>query len=423
MEFSTNDVINASQELADANNYPYIRVTSGPLQGKLDLRTIGPHPYLNRVAVDLPWSIATNETIGGVGGAGGWDYFSAACWFTLRGVADANEAAGQIIPLGGIVECYGGTSIQWWSSPAALAKCDLASNPGSSCCSYGGNSSCLFNAQVAPYTIGPTRVSSFAWYQAEQNAGCGGPPQIPYYTCALPALIADWRVLFDSPDAPFGIFLLAAWSATTDSFPLMRLVQVATSHSVANTFVSSTLDQGTAPGGPVHSIYKQVPGYRASLALSNLVYKRSVEYRGPAAIAAVAPSSPIAEDATAVVNFSLPLVLSAIPACPLAATAACENFAVQLAPSCVWTTSAPGPLVVALSADSLSLDFTLPAAARAGGSIVAVRGFFSNWPLVSVYGQTKERLPMEPFLLNVTTSVNPCSPPTTGDSWDATVHA
>lgn len=420
MEFSTNDVFNASQALADANNYPFIRVTSGPLQGKLDLHTIGPTPYANRVAVDLPWSIATNETIGGVGGSGGWDYFSAVCWFTLKGVADANKAAGQVIPLGGIVECYGGTSIQWWSSPQALAKCDLASNPGSACCNYGGNASCLFNAQVAPYTIGPTRVSSFAWYQGEQNAGCGGPPQIPYYECALPALIADWRALFDSPNAPFGVFLLAAWSATTDSFPLIRLVQVEVSHSVPNTYVSSTLDQGT-PGGPVHSIYKQIPGFRASLAISNLVYGRSVEYKGPAAITAVAPSSPISADATAAVQFSLPLVLSApAPTCPLAA-AACEGFAVQLAPACTWVTSAPGPLVVSLGTDAMSLQLTLPAAARAGGNIVAVRGYFGNWPLVNVYGETG--LPIEPFLLNATTSGNPCSPPTSGDEWDASVHA
>lgn len=110
--------------------------------------------------------MANNLTIGGVGDSGGWDYFSAACWFTLKNTADANAAAGAPVPLGGIVECYGGTSVQWWSGPAALAACPVAENPGSACCNYGGNNSCLFNAQIAPYTIGPTRVAGFLWYRA-----------------------------------------------------------------------------------------------------------------------------------------------------------------------------------------------------------------------------------------------------------------
>ena len=107
-EFTTNDVINATEELAAANNYPFIRVMSGPLQGKLHLYDILPTPYDNLLATDLPWSVASNDTIGGVGGDPGWDFFSAACWFTLKGIADANEARGAPVPLGGIVQCYGG---------------------------------------------------------------------------------------------------------------------------------------------------------------------------------------------------------------------------------------------------------------------------------------------------------------------------
>lgn len=117
-------------------------------------------------------SVANNETIGGVGDSGGWDYFSAACWFSLKSTADANAAAGAPVPLGGIVECYGGTSVQWWSGPTALAACPVAENPGSACCNYGGNNSCLFNAQIAPYTIGPTRVAGFLWYRACAPARC-----------------------------------------------------------------------------------------------------------------------------------------------------------------------------------------------------------------------------------------------------------
>ena len=79
----------------------------------------------------------------------------------------------------------------------AIAACTTP--PGSACCSYGGSNSCLYNSQIAPYTVGPTGVSAFLWYQGEQNAGCGGPPQLGYYGCGLAALIADWRAKFKAP--------------------------------------------------------------------------------------------------------------------------------------------------------------------------------------------------------------------------------
>ena len=88
------------------------------------------------------------------------------CWFYLRDTFLANQAQGEVVPLGGVVQSYGGTSIQWWSSTEALAKCPLAaSNPGSACCGYGGSASCLYNSQIHPYTLGPTQFSAVFWYQ------------------------------------------------------------------------------------------------------------------------------------------------------------------------------------------------------------------------------------------------------------------
>lgn len=181
MEYTTNDVVNATAELAAANHYPFIRVTSGPLQGKLHLFDLPQHASKELVAVDLPWSVANNESIGGVGGAGVWDYFSAACWLSLKNLADKNEAAGAPVPLGGVVQCYGGTSIQWWSGPSALAACPAsASNPGSACCGYGGNASCLYNAQIAPYTYGPTRFSAVLWVRLQVVGAEGSKAHPPH---------------------------------------------------------------------------------------------------------------------------------------------------------------------------------------------------------------------------------------------------
>ena len=76
----------------------------------------------------------------------GWDYYSAFAWFTLRSLYDELESRGAEVPLGGIVQSYGGTSIQWWSSPSSILECGAP--PGSACCSYGGMDSCLWYTQV-----------------------------------------------------------------------------------------------------------------------------------------------------------------------------------------------------------------------------------------------------------------------------------
>ncbi len=91
----------------------------------------------------------------------------------------------------------------------------------------------------------------------------------------------------------------------------------------------------------------------------------------------------------------------------------------------MWVASAPGgPLGVALDAAGSALVLSLPAAARVGaaaGDIVAARGYFANWPLVSLYG--RNGIPMEPWLLNATGRANPCAAPSAGSAWDASVHA
>lgn len=417
MEFTVADVINATTELAAANSYPFIRVTSGPLQGKLDLHTILPTPYKNLLAVDLPWSVANNETIGGVGGSPGWDFFSAACWFTLKNIADQNAARGAAIPLGGIVQCYGGTSIQWWSSPAALASCPAAN--GSSCCNYGGNSSCLYNAQIAPLLLGPTSLAGFLWYQGEQNAGCGGPAQIDYYSCALPALISDWRTSFGNPNLTFGIFLLAAWGSEADSFPLLRLVQVNASIEIPNVFIANNLDQGQPiGGGPVHSPYKQAGGVRAALAMQALRYGQPTQYRGPRYAAATVQGSSVVISFEPESLYGASLTLDPTVGCPSTLPiAACEDFAVQTGEDCMWHSVFGGNVSASLTGGGAQLQLTL----HGSGSIVATRGFFANWPLVQLRGGANA-LPAEPWLANATTGVG-CAPPPPREDFDAVNHA
>jgi sialate O-acetylesterase len=71
-EFNVASSNNASAEIAAAELYPLIRVTSGPLQGQFNLHDL-PIGVVSQqlLAVDLPWSHANATSIGGNGK--GWE--------------------------------------------------------------------------------------------------------------------------------------------------------------------------------------------------------------------------------------------------------------------------------------------------------------------------------------------------------------
>ena len=250
MEYTVDKSYNGAEEVQAANNYPYIRLTSGPLQGAYDLGiapalssylcdktccagTVTKGDYAELGVTDLPWSVASNTTVAQPGQTY-WNYFSAVCWFTIRNIFDHLNGT---TPIGGVVQAYGGTSIQYWSSPDAIAQCADVYAPGTDCCNWGGYDSCLYYSQIAPYTIGPTQFKQILWLQGEQNAGkhflfrmdaqllipclvgCGGNPQMEYYSCALSALISDWRAKLLQPSLPFGAVLLAPWQTNPGSSP------------------------------------------------------------------------------------------------------------------------------------------------------------------------------------------------------------
>ncbi len=88
-------VPNATAEIADANNYPLIRVfTVG--QGNQSNT-----PFTELASIEQIWSVAANTSIGGPG----WNWFSAACWFTYR---DVFNSLGGTVPQGLISNNWGG---------------------------------------------------------------------------------------------------------------------------------------------------------------------------------------------------------------------------------------------------------------------------------------------------------------------------
>lgn len=219
------------------------------------------------------------------------------------------------------------------------------------------------------------------------------------------------------------MYLLAAWQATSDAFPLLRLAQVQTSIDVPNVVTCSTLDAGDPNGGPVHSPFKQLPASRCAAAMQTLVYARpsAPTYLGPRAVSATASASGSSPSTTLVSVTFTPQSLSGglqyngSVACPKGISPqACEGLALQLAaPNCTWVSPASTSVGGTGNGATLELDLGM------AGGVAAVRGLYGNWPLVGLYNG--DGLPAEPWLLNVSGG---CAPPSVEEVWvDTGVHA
>eukprot|EP01083_Nonionella_stella_P265141 898531_1 len=90
--------MNATAEIQNANNYPYIRLFTST-------QTSASIQQLELITVEQNWSIANNATVGG----SPWTYFSALCWFW--GVEMYNTLN---YPVGLITSAVGGSAIRSW---------------------------------------------------------------------------------------------------------------------------------------------------------------------------------------------------------------------------------------------------------------------------------------------------------------------
>ena len=276
------------------------------------------------------------------------------------------------------------------------------------------------NGRMNPYPSHPLargqyRICALVVLAGEQNANCGGPFQPDYYACGLPALIADWRARLGQPSLPFGVCLLAAWTQLADpSFPRLRLLQVNASITLRGVFTVNTLDRGDPATGAVHSPYKQDVGARAALGVRAVALgDGAVHYRGPRALPPTSQHVPEAHLIITQIPFEPAslygggLVLNASAVCPPAiAPTSCESFAV-LTNDCVWRSverPGGGTLAASVAGDAPgSLTLTLSQVAGIDGlSVVGVRGYFANWPLVHLANE--DGIPAEPWLLYINAS-------------------
>lgn len=281
MQFTTSQVFNASKELAIAAKYPDVRIFMASLvQSETEL------PDLAEVTV--PWSVPTAKLLGD----GNFTSYSAVCWLFGRYLYKTLN-----YPIGLVESCWGGTPVESWSSPRALAKCglnkvdsrnDMPIKPWQS----EWQNSVLWNAMIHPLLN--MTLKGAIWYQGEANTVY----HQEQYSCAFPVMIDDWRMAFHqgsggqtAADFPFGFVQLCTWSKNSESedYPNIRWHQsadygFAPNPRMKNTFMAIALDlpDEHSPFASIHPRDKQDVAYRLTLGARAVAYgEKDLAFQGP----------------------------------------------------------------------------------------------------------------------------------------------
>lgn len=136
----------------------------------------------------------------------------------------------------------------------------------------------LYEGMLAP--VAPLSISGALWYQGEQNS-----PRGYQYRKILPAMIADWRALFEQGDFPFYIVSLPAFTKRSsvpvdgDEWAETRESQAIAAATVPNTCLAVTIDTGDPDS--IHAKEKQPVGDRLALCALAKYYGKDVIYFGP----------------------------------------------------------------------------------------------------------------------------------------------
>ena len=109
MQFTVDMAFNGSQEIANAGNFPKIRLLTVSL-------IPAAVPVEELLGINQNWSVASPKSVGGPS----WNYFSATCWYYGRMV---HQALGGR-PIGLIATSWGGTPVEFWTPPEALQDCN-----------------------------------------------------------------------------------------------------------------------------------------------------------------------------------------------------------------------------------------------------------------------------------------------------------
>lgn len=369
MQMTVDGVFNATEEVKNAANYPNIRVFT------VGTSTTSATPLEEFHTISQPWAIASPASVG----VGNWSAFSAACWFFGRDLYNDLK-----VPIGLLSDNWGGTPVQAWSSPDALAKCKAESPK-----KVGGPSdpSQLWNAMIVP--ILRMTIKGATWYQGEANAG-----QPDYYACAFPAMINDWRLKWagdTAKDFSFHFVQLAPWLATANGVEAtIRLAQMYAT-ALHNVGVATAMDWGdpTSPFGSIHPRYKQIVGERLHLVARGMTYNEKVQYRGPQ-VDKYDVTSEGGASASVLLHFAPNTVGSGLVTQDKKCDAGvpvdqCAGFEIGTSDG-KWS-----PATATIRGETVSVT----ASVTSGTKVTGVRYGWANYPVATIYN--KEGLPALPF--------------------------
>ncbi len=329
MVFGLAGDINATAECAVAGNYPLLRFAT--------------------FTGNQPWTVSSPKTAC-TGGA--FSPISAVCYYFGKGLY---ERLGGKVPVGLMSSNIGGTSVERWSGPDAIAQCNQTQV---------GLQSTLWEPFIVPL-LG-MQLSGWIWYQGESNVACSeswpyrmgtncaigcplpGPPSgaacnasaslcADYYACQFPAMIKDWRAKWNGGQAqadpsrpsgprPFLFVLLAPYTEGAGELGDKSVALVRTAQQAAldlpNVGVAVATDVGDtgSPNGNIHPRFKAPVGARLAASAWSLVYGKADQGAArrsarPASYSMVPSSEPGKLDV--VVGFDGPIEIRAPAACPV----------------------------------------------------------------------------------------------------------
>ena len=137
-----------------------------------------------------------------------------------------------------------------------------------------GDPVCLFDGMIAPLV--PYAIKGVIWYQGENNARTTA--LAAEYRTLFPAMIKDWRGLWNEGDFPFLYVQLANFDRVGDDWPMLRESQSKTL-ALPKTGMAVIIDIGT--GDNIHPPDKADVGARLALAARHVAYGQNLVYTGP----------------------------------------------------------------------------------------------------------------------------------------------
>ncbi|XP_062275577.1 sialate O-acetylesterase [Scomber scombrus] len=377
MLFEVYKLLNASEELAQAEKYPHVRTFMVALNRSNDELT-------ELIQVELPWSVPTAENLPG---------FSAVCWLFGRYMYKHLK-----YPIGMVESCWGGTPVEAWSSSRALQRCELESTGAN----HYENNSVMWNSMIHPLLN--MTLKGAIWYQGEANVEYHQDK----YNCSFPAMIDDWRMAFHlgsggqtAIDFPFGFVQLSTdqKGSADDGYPNVRWHQTADTGFVPNprmkrTFMAVALDlpDEISPYGTIHPRDKEDVAYRLTLGARAVAYNEPhVPFLGPF------PSK--ITSSQMYVNITYDQMVSATPS-KYIFEICCSEILAPRGPKSQWV---PAPIMRSNSTTVMLSASFCPSTTE----VAALRYAWRDWPCdfkaCPIYSANRV-LPAPPFIAHRTTT-------------------